>query len=71
MKNSATSPKQNQKRFNQLFFNEREITTKAGRFTDVKDSYGNEMSRIDRIYNTAKYGKYEYTAYDHAGNQNG
>ena len=67
MKPNSQSPEQKQKKVNQLFFIESEKPSPEGHFINIKDSYGNEIGNIFKLYSDP-INKYEYIAFDHEGN---
>ena len=68
MKTKTRSAFAKTQRLNQFRFIEYEKPAKDGHFVTVGDSYHNLIARIHKIYNEEDK-KYEYVAYDHAGNQ--
>jgi len=64
---NSTQPEQQQMKRNQLIFVEYEKAAGDGHFVTVVDSYRNVIGRIHKSYNDESK-KYDYLAYDHAGN---
>ncbi|HKR07325.1 MAG TPA: hypothetical protein VJY62_22010 [Bacteroidia bacterium] len=67
MKKSTQSTQQKGKKENQLVFLEYEKPTANGHFMTIMDSYRNIIGRVNKSFNDQTM-KYEYAAYDHAGN---
>jgi len=70
MKTQSQTTEQKPKKVNQLIFTEYEKPAGDGHFITVGDSYHNVIGRIHKSYNE-ELRKYEYLAYDHAGNSMG
>jgi len=70
MKTQSQTTEQKPKKVNQLIFTEYEKPAGDGHFITVNDSYHNVIGRIHKSYNE-ELRKYEYLAYDYAGNQMG
>jgi hypothetical protein len=68
MTTPTKQPQQTQKNPNQLFFIESEKPAGDGHFITTTDSYRNDIGKIHKIY-SEELKRYEYIAYDHAGNQ--
>lgn len=67
MQTQQQNPEQKQKKVNQLIFVEYEKAAGDGHFVTIVDSYRNVLGRIHKSFNDQTK-KYEYLAYDHAGN---
>jgi hypothetical protein len=67
MNNPKSNSEQKTKKENQLIFIEYEKATRDGHNITVVDSYHNVIGRGHKLYNDLTK-RYEYVAYDHAGN---